>query len=322
MSIPPVLRIEPASACNLRCSHCPTGVVKMKRTVMKENVFSRILSEIKQYIPPIRVAVMYHGGEPFLNRNFLSMVREVKELGIPTVKTVSNGMLIKSEDINNIIESGLDEIEISLDGESFHENDLIRCRANGEYIVSIIKEILNEIIKRRSNLKLSISTTQFQSLENFVPDKEANPPQYITDEFKEYEENIKYKTQWAMFWPCTQPKGGYDILFDDLSSYTPSCSLIEETLSIRADGNIVPCCFDLTSEVILGNIMEENLLDIWNGYSFKKFRSDFKASKYSDLCKNCSFTMGNRYLLKKDKNNKKQQIYRASELLVSEKRNE
>ena len=76
MSIPPVLRIEPASACNLRCSHCPTGVVKMKRTVMKENVFSRILSEIKQYIPPIRVAVMYHGGEPFLNRNFLSMVKK------------------------------------------------------------------------------------------------------------------------------------------------------------------------------------------------------------------------------------------------------
>ena len=32
--------------------------------------------------------------------------------------------------------------------------------------------------------------------------------------------------------------------------------------------------------------------------------------------------MGNRYLLKKDKNNKKQQIYRASELLASEKRNE
>ena len=61
MSIPPVVRIEPASACNLRCLHCPTGVVDMTRSVMKPATFDRVLEQLAPHVPPVRVVVMYHG---------------------------------------------------------------------------------------------------------------------------------------------------------------------------------------------------------------------------------------------------------------------
>jgi MoaA/NifB/PqqE/SkfB family radical SAM enzyme len=105
--LPPVIRIEPASACNLRCGHCPTGTVEMARGLMSEKVFARVLSETAKHVPPIRVAVLYHGGEPLLNKSFPEMARAVKSLGIPKVKTVTNGMFLRAEIIPPIVRSGL-----------------------------------------------------------------------------------------------------------------------------------------------------------------------------------------------------------------------
>ena len=34
LSFPRVVRIEPASNCNLACSHCPTGTVDIVRDLM------------------------------------------------------------------------------------------------------------------------------------------------------------------------------------------------------------------------------------------------------------------------------------------------
>ena len=70
LPFPKVLRIEPASKCNLACVHCPTGVIEMARDVMKLEIFNKILIEIKKNKEKIKTIVLYHGGEPFLNKNF------------------------------------------------------------------------------------------------------------------------------------------------------------------------------------------------------------------------------------------------------------
>ena len=57
--LPHVLRIEPASQCNLSCSHCPTGTVDMERGIMGEIVFEKVLSEIYLHKDSIKVIVLY-----------------------------------------------------------------------------------------------------------------------------------------------------------------------------------------------------------------------------------------------------------------------
>ena len=61
---PRVLRIEPASQCNLACSHCPTSTIDMKRGLMTDDIFNKILSEIELHKNDIKAVVLYHGGEP------------------------------------------------------------------------------------------------------------------------------------------------------------------------------------------------------------------------------------------------------------------
>lgn len=62
MEFPRVVRIEPAAKCNLACSHCPTGTVDMVRGLMSDEVFSRVLEDVKNNKESIVAIVLYHGG--------------------------------------------------------------------------------------------------------------------------------------------------------------------------------------------------------------------------------------------------------------------
>ncbi|KKK56639.1 hypothetical protein LCGC14_3062510 [marine sediment metagenome] len=140
--LPEVVRIEPASLCNLKCIHCPTGIIRERkyRGIMSLDTFEIITKEF-QYIKP-RVVVLYHGGEPFLNKNIFHMIRQVKNLGISFVKTVTNGMLITEEMLGEIIESRIDSIEFSLDGKTADENNRIRAGSDYNKVSFLIKKLI------------------------------------------------------------------------------------------------------------------------------------------------------------------------------------
>ena len=131
MNIPRVVRIEPSAKCNLSCRHCPTGTTEMIRGVMSNDVFERCLDFIKY--DEVKVIVLYHGGEPLLNKDFYLMVDRIKKIRKDVlIKTVSNGVALTKTNTNKLISSGIDEIEFSLDGLSFVENDYIRVGGGGE----------------------------------------------------------------------------------------------------------------------------------------------------------------------------------------------
>jgi radical SAM protein with 4Fe4S-binding SPASM domain len=297
---PEVVRIEPASACNLRCTHCPTGVFDMARTIMKPDVFERVLEQLAAHMPGLRVAVLYHGGEPFLNKRFLEMAGKVKALGIPHVKTVSNGMLVRESDFEAIVRSGLDSIEFSIDADSPEANDAVRRRAKFTHVRDTIIGLVETNRRLGANLEVCVSTTQFQSLEDYTPGQEAPIPAYLERALQSVRSDIVFKTTWAMHWPAELTFEGYDLLHEVPGrNFTPRCSLLSETLSIRADGSVVPCCFDLTSRCVIGNVMDTPLDDIWNGEAFTKFRADFAARTFHPLCANCAFVTGNKFLIPK-----------------------
>ena len=57
------------------------------------------------------------------------------------------------------------------------------------------------------------------------------------------------------------------------------------------NGDVTVCgCrdFDGNSELILGNIMENSLVDLWRGEKLEKLRKDFGRGEVPDICKDCS----------------------------------
>ena len=173
LPIPPVLRIEPASLCNYKCRHCPTGLdMNDNLGIMTSETFEAIYDKIKKY--RFRVIVLYHGGEPLLNKRFFYMVRRLKHLAPEKgVETVTNGSILTDHVIREIIDSGLSQIKISLDGGSVEENDKIRLNANGAKIL----ERIRALVKMRNDMKSSTPRIMITSV--VIPEnikETATPP--------------------------------------------------------------------------------------------------------------------------------------------------
>lgn len=303
---PRVLRIEPSGACNLSCSHCPTGTVKMERGIMRPQTFELVLENLRAQLAYVKVCVLYHGGEPLLNKHFPAMVRAIKALGVPFVKTVSNGMLLTQPIIEAIVESGLDVIEFSLDGLSPEQNNFIRRDCDYETVVANIKALVAyKQLKGAAQPKIAISSAQFLPE---PPDTEhhkhleAPPPAYLRAAFADELAlgEIDFKTTWAMQWPHMEVLTEIYNLYEDADDcYGNQCDHVQSTMTVRWNGDVVACCYDLTSQFVLGNIHEDGLAEIWNNQKYRGLRRSIDKQKYIPMCANCNVVRPNVYLLMK-----------------------
>ena len=303
---PRVVRLEPAGACNLKCSHCPTGTVKMNRGVMGAETFDLIVSNVRANRHKVKVAVLYHGGEPLLNERFPQMAKQIKALGIPLVKTVSNGMLLNQRFIADIVESGLDMIEFSLDGESPSENDFFRRKADYHSVVSNVKRLIH--YKRECKSKtpqVYIASTQFISRHAFqIESKEIPPPKYLVKEFSGvYSGEIAgFKTTYAIRWPDMRILDEiYELHEDPCDRQSRNfCDHVENTITVRWNGDIVPCCYDLTSQCVLGNIHQADLATIWNNRQYLRLRLSIREMNFMPLCDKCAVVKPKTFLVPRE----------------------
>jgi molybdenum cofactor biosynthesis enzyme MoaA len=138
MRLPPVIRIEPASSCNLRCVHCPTGLGYSPQGIMSEEVFGKLIADLRSSdLSAVRTFVLYHGGEPLLNRNLPTYISLLRQLGNQNIKVVTNGKLLTAQVANDLFSSGLSIMEVSLDATSPEDSDLIRTPI--KYLKSLMK---------------------------------------------------------------------------------------------------------------------------------------------------------------------------------------
>jgi radical SAM protein with 4Fe4S-binding SPASM domain len=297
---PRALRIEPASQCNLACSHCPTGNVDMDRGIMGESLFEKVLSELLVNKDYIKVIVLYHGGEPLLNSNFYRMVARIKEINNRIIiKTVSNGMALTQKHSEDLLSSGIDSIEFSLDGVSPEESQYVRVNSNTHRIIQNIKRLL-ELKKSRNAAKpeIYIATTQFLRDKNST-DLPGVPetPAWLEHLFGG--EVSGYNTTYALRWPHMGNSGKFDFFKPSSSADCDVCDHVNNTLTIRSDGAVVPCCYDLTSQLVMGNILKESLTDIWNGQMYSLLRESIKSKNYISICKTCAVVRPPVYLIPK-----------------------
>ena len=290
-SMPKILRIEPASSCNFHCIHCPTGQdLNPSLGIMNNDTFNKIYEKIKKY--RFEVIVLYHGGEPFLNKNFFEMVKKLKPI-TNKIKTITNGSLLNDLSIEQILDSGIDMMEFSLDGNSPEENDKIRIGGNFKKIAENIKKLI--ILRNNHNLKKpEIYISNIQIPQDVKQIETITIPYYLQKEFKEVESDVRYNLGYAMAWP------GMSITPQPSKLESNYCDHIVSTFTIRWNGDVVPCCFDLVNMMVMGNVLNEEIEDIWNNTKYLNLRNDIKNFHPPELCKNCVILSTKKRVLAKD----------------------
>lgn len=108
------LRISVTDRCNLRCRYCmPDGIrgVPMSQILTYEEI--RTVAEAAAELGVRHIKLT--GGEPLVRRGITYLIRELKKIpAIESVTLTTNGTLLKKE-LPDLLEAGLDAVNISLD---------------------------------------------------------------------------------------------------------------------------------------------------------------------------------------------------------------
>jgi radical SAM protein with 4Fe4S-binding SPASM domain len=293
--LPPVVRIEPAASCNLRCLHCPTGLDATPKGVMDLEIFELILSDLAKYGDLVNTVVLYHGGEPLLNPSLDYMIRSISNTSVKKIKMVTNGKMLTSEKSKMLLATGLNEVEISLDSVGPEESDSVRRRSNAAETIQNIQELIALKKRYKSDLLISISSTQFvddyqiESLSELTPVPE---PTWLRARFPD----LPIKSTWAIQWPGKLPLNSAVKFPGKVPKPPATCSLLDETVTVRSNGDVVVCCYDLIGMSHMGNVRHSSLSEIWNSQTYSDFRKSFAEANYPEPCKSCSVVTGPQYL--------------------------
>ena len=147
-----ILRIT--NRCNLRCIQCGQWGARGVHQTNKDNALHEELSmeewllfieQNKKMIPYIS----FFGGEPFLRNDVLQVAKYASERGIP-LEIATNGLFLQ-EKAEDIVESHIDYISVSIDGPEDINNSIRRGVGNRyQIIVSGVEKLLSIRRKKKS----------------------------------------------------------------------------------------------------------------------------------------------------------------------------
>jgi hypothetical protein len=294
LPFPNLIRIEPTNFCNLKCTICPTpGYPNDKKGFMDISLFRRILDEIETIAPGREFyLVMYLGGESLMHRDICEMIRMASDRGHLT-QLNTNCTLLTSELSEQLIKAGLSRIQFSFDDFTPEQFENIRVGSDREKIFSNILEFI--AIRERLGSKTPDQVIAALKIptENDLDDFPENP--FLSMKFLNLllKLPINIIINWAHHWASD-----FTAVAEGMAPATPlgdyfPCQMLWNEMSVRWDGTVVPCCFDLRSDHTLGRFPDEGLLDIWNGAAFTALRQMHIAGRagHIPLCRGCS-TLG------------------------------
>ena len=284
---------EPTTSCNLRCPECPSGLRAFTRPtgMLQKDFFKETIDDIHQHLLYL---IFYFQGEPYLNPEFLDMVKYAASKKIYTA-TSTNAHYITDEVAKKTVESGLDRLIISIDGTTQDVYQQYRVGGNLNKVIEGTKNI----VKWRKELK---SKTPFIFFQFLV----VKPNEHQLEEIKQLAKEIgvdevRFKTAQVYDYEIdpnqlipnnekySRYKKGKDGKYKPKNKLVNRCWKLWHANVITWDGLVVPCCFDKDATHQLGNIKNESFKSIWNNSNYKQFRTELmKSRKNIDICANCS----------------------------------
>jgi len=161
-----------------------TGVTKSySSSIIKEELSMEELRGFINDISSFRPNVTLFGGEPLLYKDCVELIEYIKGKGLHCLM-ITNGSLLKGK-VEEIVASGLDELNISLDGdEELHDEirglpGVFRKIAEGIGEVSRLKKEYNTR-KPLINLQCTMSGFNYRHLEKLVDVAKENQANSLT----------------------------------------------------------------------------------------------------------------------------------------------
>lgn len=139
------LELDITNRCNLRCVMCYHSFesVRRARTVhMTPEEFDAIASRV---LPHANRLTLSLGNEPLMSPHFIPILRVAAAYRVPEVNFFTNGLLLNDASIDAIIDSGITQVCVSIDGATAATYNAIR--RNGDF--DVLVRNVERLVERR-----------------------------------------------------------------------------------------------------------------------------------------------------------------------------
>jgi len=229
-------------------------------------------SENAFYFYVLSRCVILHGyGEPLIDKNITARVQACTDRNIPTYFSCVPAN-ISVERARSVMDAGLTVLKFSLDGLTDELQKKVRGRLNNfDKSYETILEILE--LKKANNYKTLIVPTMIA----LAADGQAK---IMHQEFIEL-----WKSHDVFAYVKSQDNRWYyegDENIENRSHYhNQYCEYPWTSLTVMADGSVVPCTQDYDCEMKMGNVKDNSIEEIWNGTKYQKLRQAHLTGQFT-----------------------------------------
>jgi len=281
---PSMVHIPISYVCNAECIHCPyakqnSGLrdkyAKAGTRFMTFDLFKKTVDECAEHKAFIRIT---GGGEPFLHPTATAFVCYAKQKGCG-VGIITNGSRIGVQVADMLLGNNIDVIEFSVDAMDEEMYKKIRLGLKWKNLTENIRYVLNKRKEINSKTRVIVSVINQKLVEDKIKDIEK----FWYDFGVDYVIIRKYLV--------------YDILNErDSNNQEPImennenvCPYPFERIEVDVNGNIKFCLYDMSSNVVMGNIKDLSLHDVWVGKELTKIRESMINNKWDNIpfCRDC-----------------------------------
>ena len=318
---PPVcLYLEVTNRCNLLCETCPRTFESLEPPAdMSWETFTSIVDQASS----VSRVVLHGVGEPMLVRELPRMIRYLKERGIYVLFN-TNGTLMRERVFPVLIDTGLDELRVSLDAADAATYKAIRGKDFFARIVRDVRRFTDYQAKVGANTpKVSLWLTGLKEtvlqLPNFVRLAASmnvgavHLQRLVFDtagfgmarsESSLFESTLA-EEQAAIDEAVTIGRE-LGVTLDASGATEPGLSLKKQVddapwslcrrpwslMYFTAHGRALPCCIAPFSArnydtYTLGHAASQSLAEIWNGRVYQDFRRALLSHESPKPCQNC-----------------------------------
>lgn len=285
------ITLEPTNLCNLECPVCETGaaILERKQGHMSLEHFKTIIDKVAASVNTLQ---FYFMGEPFINKQAYDMIRYAKDRGIPFITTCTNGDIVNPE---KLVECGIDEVSFQIGGMTQETHETYRINSNIERVFKNMRETIRIKNERKAKMWVVCGFILMKHNEHEVPLFEETMRQWGVNHSWVIDPCVRTIEQGKKMLPTDKNHWFYDPPSFDRGILRPKllmdneCPWIYHNMSIQVNGDVVPCCRDNQGTEIMGNLLNQNLDEIWNGNPYINFRKRLHEDQGKvKICRLCS----------------------------------
>ncbi len=284
---------------------CPREVLDIELEHMDWDKFMAVVDKLTES----EDITLTGWGEPFLHPRIFDMIAYCKERG-HRVMITSNGLFTRDSIVDEILNSGLDEITFSIDGvegnsvsnghtsNKVYENieNISKCRKTERPSIRLQATLHKDCEKDlydviRFGARIGVEAVNVGRIDRkYAPGlKRPNPieEEHIFSEANRIATETEVRLDWLQYAVGKKLiRFFYRLLRRKLHQSGEYCLKTFDYAYVSREGNVTPCC--LLPDVKMGNLLNDDMKTIWQNEEFDHFRKN-----YRDTCGSCDLWMIN-----------------------------